>query len=258
MHSFDFNSTSKTELRNKSQVSFTLQVAFIISGEMHSTYDKVLSLGLGLEGVCRKTFYDTIEYMYPVVTQMVNDMCEQAKQQMKEMDRIVPGSWKKAITEADCAWLTREYHSKNATFRIRNHQNGSLLYYEHICQRGKEDNIIKNPLYPGTSKSAEGYAANVLFERAKNEGMLVETQWQDGDSSSANQVNKHFPKARIMICAGHASKSHKKVLEGLAKAKSFTKDFIKSHTKKYPQVVDVKCHCTQNTNKDVDALHHNS
>jgi len=51
--------------------------------------------------------------------------------------------------------------------------------------RGKEDDVVGGELYQGTSKSAEGYAADVAFKKAKEEGMHIEVQWQDGDSSAA-------------------------------------------------------------------------
>ena len=43
----------------------------------------------------------------------------------------------------------------------------------------------KDKLYLGTAKGAEGYAASMAFKDAKEEGMHIEVQWQDGDSSAA-------------------------------------------------------------------------
>ena len=42
----------------------------------------------------------------------------------------------------------------------------------------------KDKLYLGTAKGAEGFAASLAFKAAKEEGMHIEIQWQDGDSSS--------------------------------------------------------------------------
>ena len=116
--------------------------------------------------------------MYPVVNVMVDDLCEVAKREMKEKNDGDLGSWKQAVTTADGTWQTRGWHSKNA---IRNYLNGALLYYHHLCQKGRDE----GDLYLGTSKSAEGYAARVTFQRAKEEGMDVAIHWQDADSSSA-------------------------------------------------------------------------
>ena len=77
-------------------------------------------------------------------------------------------------------WLAQQ----NATFTIRNYLTGALLYYHHLCQKGR-DKVIEEELYRGTSKSAEGFAARVTFQKAKKEGMHVAAHWQDADSSSA-------------------------------------------------------------------------
>ena len=84
--------------------------------------------------------------MYPVVKAMVDEV---AKREKKDL-----GSWKRAVTTADGTWQTRGWHSKNATFTIRNYLNGALLYYHHLCQKGR-DKIVEGDLYLGTSKSAE-------------------------------------------------------------------------------------------------------
>ena len=80
---------------------------------------------------------------------------------------------------------------------------------------------MKDELYKGTSKWAEGFAARVTFQKAKEEGMQIAVHWQDADSSSANAVRELFPDAHIMICAGHASRAHHKILEKRAKMKAF-------------------------------------
>ena len=58
-------------------------------------------------------------------------------------------------------------------FSVRNDFTGARLLRKHLCQRGS-DNIVKEPLYKGTSKAAEGYAARKVFTEAKMLGMKVE------------------------------------------------------------------------------------
>ena len=72
-----------------------------------------------------------------------------------------------------------------------------------LDQKGK-DTLIKEELYQGTSRGAEGYAARLTFNKAKEEGINI------ADSSSSNAMTEHFPDAEIMICGGHAGKAHKK------------------------------------------------
>ena len=76
----------------------------------------------------------------------------------------------------------------------------------HICPKGR-DKIIKDELYKGTSKSAEGYTVRVTFQIAKEEGMQIAVHWQDADSSCGNAVRELFPNAHIMICGCHAGRA---------------------------------------------------
>ena len=81
---------------------------------------------------------------------MLDDICEAAKQEMDDKQEDELGSWKRAVTVADGTWQTRGWHSKNATFTIRNYLNGALLYYHHLCQRGR-DKVIEED--KGTSRT---------------------------------------------------------------------------------------------------------
>ena len=157
------------------------------------------------EGACSANYKG---YAPPVVEEMVEEMCSREKERMKNMSQEEFGSWTRA---ADGAWHTRGFHSKNSTFTIRNYFNGALLYFIHLCQKGR-DHIIEEPLYKGTSKSTEGYGATLLMNVARTEGLNIEVHWQDGDSSSSKRVLEVYPGAKIMLCGGHAAKSHLKLL----------------------------------------------
>ena len=197
---------------------------------------KTLKNALGIEAVSGPVYLKTIYAMYP----KVKSVCEAAKQEMKGKNEDELGSWKRAVTVADGTWQTRGWHSKNATFTIRNYLNGALLYYHHLCQTGRDD-VIEEELYKGTSKSAEGYAARITFRRAKEEGMQVSVHWQDADSSSAKAFREVFPDAEIMICGGHAGRAHKKMLELHQKRKTVTEKVIEAT---FPALGDLSCKCT--------------
>ena len=70
--------------------------------------------------------------MYPHVKSILNDMCEQAKESIKQKNDSELGSFENTVT---CGG----YHSQNATYTIRNYQTGGLLYYKHFSQRGNND-----------------------------------------------------------------------------------------------------------------------
>ena len=64
----------------------------------------------------RNVFYNTLRLMYPHVKDILDEMCSLAKECMKSMDSTALGSFDKAVTCGDAAWLTRGYHSQNATY----------------------------------------------------------------------------------------------------------------------------------------------
>ena len=88
------------------------------------------------------------------------------------------GSWKRAVTCADGTWMTRGFHSQNATYSIRNYFTGALLYYKHICQKGSVKIL-----------GEELCKARVLVQTAKEEGMSIDIHWQDADSSLSKRIS---------------------------------------------------------------------
>ena len=94
-----------------------MQVAFIVAGCTHATYCRALRYTLGIDTVCADTFMSTIV----IVKQLVDEMCEEAKADMKTMDQSQLGSWSRGVTLVDGTWMTRGHHSKNATISIRNY-----------------------------------------------------------------------------------------------------------------------------------------
>ena len=181
-------------------ISRCLQVAFITAGLTHTGYQKTLRHALGLRTIDRSAFQDTTECMHPIVKGILDDMCESAKNEMKEMDDGQLGSWKRAVTTAD---FMSSGNSKNATFTIRNYHTKALLYYHHLCQKGST-RVTGEELYAGSSKSAESYGACVTFQKAKDEGMeIVIVHWQNADSSSASGI---FPNVEIKVHGGPKGK----------------------------------------------------
>ena len=239
-----FQTSSMNTQIAKTDITLAAQVAFITAGCTYTTYAKALQDVLGIKAVTARTFMRTIETLHPIVENMVTEMCEREKDRMKQMDQTKLGSWKRAVTCADGTWMTRGFHSKNATFSIRNYFTVALLFYKHICQKGR-DSIIDEELYQGTSKSAEGYSARVLFQTAKKEGLDIAIHWQDADSSSSKSVNDIYPDAQLMICGGHAGRAHLKKLQSLKTKRTFTERFKNMYRDKFPEVDTLKCACSK-------------
>ena len=134
--------------------------------------------------------------LYPAIEYLLDDVTKLSRDEIKSLDSSILASWKQAVLTAGGSWMTRGFHLKNFTFSVRNYFTGAL-FYKHICQRGR-DTVIKDELYPGTSKSMEGHAARVLYQRAKDDGMELEVQWQDADSSTSNTIKELFPAAQVL------------------------------------------------------------
>ena len=232
--------TYKGKDTKQTVMSVSLQIAFLSSGANYAQYENVLG-SLGMHPVSHRAFYNTIEMLYDPVKEMLDAQCELGKKKMKEEPPEKMGSSDRAVTVADGAWLTRGHHSQTFTFHVRDYMRNSVLYYRHLSQRGKDS--INEELYQGTSKSAEGFAADLLFRKMKEEGMSVALHWQDADSSSSNAVRRHFGSGKTMLCGGHFSRAHYKKLNKLKVQKQFSADEIKNLKELYPGVEKAKCPC---------------
>ena len=105
---------------------------------------------------------------------------------------------------------------------------------------------IDDQLHEGTAKSAEGYLAGVLFEKAKEEGCAIEINWQDQDSSSGKSFRSVYgseTSARVMKCGGHVGRSHAKALKDSKSRKDLDSGYIDRHKGDFPEVSTVVCGC---------------
>ena len=99
--------SAKYELTSTSEVSTAVQVAFLVAGCTYKTYYKTLKHSLGIDAVEWHQFQSTIARMYPIVKLMVDTICEEANQEMKDMDHDELGSWSRAVTSADDTWFSQ-------------------------------------------------------------------------------------------------------------------------------------------------------
>ena len=129
------------------------QIGFIVAGCSYAQYSKVLAQALGMRAV---SFVQENTEKHPIVEDMLDEQCERAKAEMKSKPDDELGSFKRAVTNADGAWMTRGHHSQNFTFHMRDYFTNAIIYYQHLCHKG-EDEILEDNLYEGTSKAAEGY-----------------------------------------------------------------------------------------------------
>ena len=105
--------------------------------------------------------------MYPIAKAMLSIMCEEAKKEMRTMDQTPLGSWSCAVTCADGVWMTRGFHSKNATFSVRNYLNGVLLYYKHLFFYVVETVLLRKNSIRVLQRVLKGMLLSVHLEKQK-------------------------------------------------------------------------------------------
>lgn len=79
-------------------VSFALSLSFFISGQGYASYPKTLGKGLGLGVVSEKPFLEVVDLALPYIKEILEELCEDAKLQMKSISSDQLGSWYRAVT----------------------------------------------------------------------------------------------------------------------------------------------------------------
>ena len=119
---------------------------------------------------------------------MLQCMCDGAKKVMKALPATQLGSWQNAVTTAEACWLTRGNFSQICTFVIKNYLSNTILWYGHVCMRGK-DNVIEEPLYPGTSKSTR---VSWLRRSSSRHVIRVAKWWSTGRKETCHRQSLSF------------------------------------------------------------------
>ena len=78
-----------------------LQVAFYASGCTHIQYYHALRQFQGVSTVTCKPFYEMIKLVYPHVQDMIQEMCNEAKEEMHNLDHEELGSFHPAVTTGE-------------------------------------------------------------------------------------------------------------------------------------------------------------
>lgn len=122
----NFYGSTLVEGSKRTVVGLALAVAFFITGHGYAKFSRTLRQCLGISCIFKNPYYETIKLVYLKVTEILNGMCDEGKDRMKDMDSGEMGSWKKAAVTSDGVWHTRGYFSKNGTFDITNYLTGGL------------------------------------------------------------------------------------------------------------------------------------
>ena len=155
------------EASRRTVVGLALAVAFIVSGHGFAKFHRTLNQCLGIQAISKNRFFEVVKLIYPHIHDILTEMCDEEKAQMKRIDSDVLGSWQRAVVTSDGVWHTRGHFSKNGSFIIKNYLTGGLLWFGHKCMRGNSED---DDLFLGTAKSMESILADECYHQAKSEG----------------------------------------------------------------------------------------
>ena len=131
----DYRSSQLALESRRHLVSLALSLAFFISGHGYAAYQKTLAKGLGLGVTSDKPFLEVIELALPYIKDILDEMCDDATHQMKQVSSDQISCWSRAVTCYDGCWLIGGHFSENCTFVIKNYITGAFLYYGHSSMR---------------------------------------------------------------------------------------------------------------------------
>lgn len=76
---------SLVEGSRRTVVGLSLAVAFVITGHGYAKFSITLRQCLGISCISKNPYYETITLVYPNVTDILNEMCEEEKEHMKQL-----------------------------------------------------------------------------------------------------------------------------------------------------------------------------
>ena len=94
-----------------------------------------------LQDLANVIYLQTAKIVFSHLKSMLDEMCEDGKEKMKEPPADQIGSCSRAVT---CCDGCRGHFSQNCTFMIKNYIIGALLYYGHLCMRKADLFVMRN------------------------------------------------------------------------------------------------------------------
>lgn len=124
LRSISFQGSSTVEASRRTLVGLTLAVPFIVSSHGFAKFHRTLNQCLGIQGISNNRFYGVVQLIYPHIQDILTEMCDGEKENMKKIDNNVLGSWQRGVVTSDGVWHTRGHFSKNGSFIVKKLSNG--------------------------------------------------------------------------------------------------------------------------------------
>ena len=80
------------EASRRTVVGLALAVAFIVPGHGFAKFHRTLNQCLGIQAISKNWFFEVVKLIYPHIHDILTEMCDEEKAQMKRIDSDVLGS----------------------------------------------------------------------------------------------------------------------------------------------------------------------
>ena len=81
------------EASRRTVVGLALAVAFIVSRHGFAKFHRTLNQCLGIQAISKNRFFEVVKLIYPHIQDILTEMCDEEKAQMKRIDSNVLESW---------------------------------------------------------------------------------------------------------------------------------------------------------------------
>jgi len=198
---------SSPRLGGRNIAAFSCMIACFLSGGLYSDYQRQFGLLFGENAFSKETYRKLVLLLHKPVENLLRKEIQVGKEVMKKKPSYQIGSWDRACTSSDGCYHVRGHFSQNMTVVIVDYLSGHVIHVCHRCAKGQKPCEEAGDNWKGTAKAAEAHATGEMFRDLKEEGMTLEVNVQDSDSSAVNQVKAAFPGCQVVICFGHHNRA---------------------------------------------------
>jgi len=107
-----FDSSSTIPGTDRKAVPAMLMLSSLINGSLYSGYQRGMGSVIGDNIYSEQAWQNFLQWLDPIVKQLLDSQCEWVKQTMKDKPEEQLGSWKRAVTSCDGCWQTRGFPAK--------------------------------------------------------------------------------------------------------------------------------------------------
>ena len=81
----NFRGAALVEGPKRTVVGLALAVAFFVTGHGYAKFSRTLRQCLGIACISKNPYYEVIKLVYPHISDILNEMCEEEKERMRQL-----------------------------------------------------------------------------------------------------------------------------------------------------------------------------